>query len=112
MTTEHKIGDGVPAARPHTMVFVGQLEHLQGKRALVAPNPPHGVVAQFDDRNTGLAFGWWAFRSWEFVSEADWENLFNRLVERSGYSVPAAKEKACAILRKPANREAPTPRYV
>ncbi len=107
-----EIGSEKQVGKPTTLVYVGQLEHLQGKRALVAPNAPHGVVAQFDDRNTGLAFGWWAFRSWEFVSEADWENLFNRLVERSGYSPNVARSKACAILCKPANKEAPSPRYV
>lgn len=93
-------------------VYVGPLEYLRGEKAFVADNPPHGVIAQFDTTHTGLAFGWWAFRSGEFVMPEEYEALVDRLHKRSGYSLKIAKAKACEKLCTLGKREVPTPRYV
>lgn len=90
-------------------VYVGQLEHLQGKTALVSPNAPHGVIAQFDDIQTGLAFGWWAFQEREFVSPDSYRSMLDRF-NKAGYSKKAAKEKAVKELCGTISN--PTPRYV
>lgn len=93
-------------------VYVGPLEYLRGEKAFVADNSPHGAIAQFDKITTGLAFGWWAFRSGEFANIEEYEALVDRLHKRSGYSLKVAKAKACEKLCSLDRKEAPTPRYV
>lgn len=46
----------IPRLRASTMVYVGPLEHLKGKTALVRPtDAPGSVLAQFDDREATLS---------------------------------------------------------
>lgn len=46
--------------------YVGDRSELTGKCALLRTGPDGTTLAQFDDIETGLGYGWHLFRSIEF----------------------------------------------
>jgi hypothetical protein len=81
------------------MIYVGKQPALRGKSALVQSHQPYGVIAQFDDANTGYGHGWYLFKSTEFVSREIFNTEYNKLKNTHNYSDNAAKRKALERLQ-------------
>jgi hypothetical protein len=70
--SEFNIGPAEGTGPTRHATYVGHATRLKGRGALIRDGMNRGpgqVVAQFDDYETGLAFGWWAFAASEFEED-------------------------------------------
>jgi hypothetical protein len=69
-----EIGTAEGVGDKWTGIYIGPVQKLRGKIALVRASQSRGyVVVQFNDADTGYGYGWWRFPA------VDFETLLNRL---------------------------------